>query len=135
MRNPSEASIDTPPGDAEQLLALRHLAVAWVDAEDAGIGAEDVAHAAVFAALATLVNLYGEEEVARIFKDLRHASFPASSISTAPCSSAGQPLRLSGDSMNRIGRPEAGVTSSPSHITMLPRMMVPTGQPVTVTPS
>ena len=70
MWNASHASLQSEAGDAEQLAALRHLAVAWVDAEDAGIDAEDVAHAAVYAALATLVNLYGEEEVARIFMDL-----------------------------------------------------------------
>jgi len=34
-----------------------------------------------------------------------------------------------------MGWPVLGVTSSPSHITLLPRTMVPTGQPVTVTPS
>lgn len=70
MWNPTNAASEESAGDAEQLDALRHLAVAWVDAEDAGIDAEDVAHAAVYAALATLVNLYGEEEVARIFMDL-----------------------------------------------------------------
>ncbi len=39
------------------------------------------------------------------------------------------------DSRNRIGCPTLGVTSSPCHITVLPRTMVPTGQPVTLTPS
>lgn len=38
-------------------------------------------------------------------------------------------------SRNRIGCPIDGVTSSPCHITVLPRTIVPTGQPVTVTPS
>lgn len=38
-------------------------------------------------------------------------------------------------SRNRMGWPIEAVTSSPCHITVLPRTMVPTGQPVTVTPS
>ena len=70
MSNAAYAAPEGEIGDAEQLIALRHLATAWVDAEDDGIGAEDVAHAAVYAALATLVNLYGEERVAKLFMDL-----------------------------------------------------------------
>ena len=65
-----DAARDAKSRDAEHFLALKHLAAAWVDAEDAGIGAEDVAHAAIYAALATLVNLHGEEEVARLFQSL-----------------------------------------------------------------
>jgi hypothetical protein len=38
-------------------------------------------------------------------------------------------------SRNRIGCPVDAVTNSPCHITALPRTTVPTGQPVTVTPS
>ncbi len=38
-------------------------------------------------------------------------------------------------SENRTAAPTEGVTSSPSHITRWPRTMVPTGHPVTVTPS
>ncbi|MGK2227021.1 MAG: hypothetical protein ACI9GK_000831 [Devosia sp.] len=38
-------------------------------------------------------------------------------------------------SKNLIGWPVDGVTNSPCHITVLPRTMVPTGHPVTVTPS
>ena len=38
-------------------------------------------------------------------------------------------------SWNRTGWPAGVLASSPSRITTLPRMMVPTGQPVTVMPS
>ncbi len=38
-------------------------------------------------------------------------------------------------SRNRTGSPLDGVTSSPCHITRRPRTNVPTGQPVTRTPS
>src|SRR5204862_5502859 len=38
-------------------------------------------------------------------------------------------------SRNRTGSPVEGVATSPCHITRLPRTKVPTGQPVTRTPS
>lgn len=38
-------------------------------------------------------------------------------------------------SRNRTGSPRDGVVSSPCHITLAPRTKVPTGQPVTRTPS
>ena len=38
-------------------------------------------------------------------------------------------------SRNLTGSPVDGVITSPCHITRLPRTKVPTGQPVTVTPS
>jgi hypothetical protein len=38
-------------------------------------------------------------------------------------------------SRNRTGSPVDGVITSPCHITRLPRTKVPTGQPVTRTPS
>ena len=38
-------------------------------------------------------------------------------------------------SRNRTGSPVDGVVTSPCHITRLPRTKVPTGQPVTRTPS
>ena len=70
MWHTTDAAREAKSSDAEHLLALKHLAAAWIDAEDAGIGAEEVAHAAIYAALATLVNLHGEEEVARLFRSL-----------------------------------------------------------------
>src|SRR5437879_2613860 len=47
---------------------------------------------------------------------------------------AGRPYAFS-VSRNRTGSPCEAVTSSPCHITRRPRMKVPTGQPVTRTPS
>ena len=55
---------------------------------------------------------------------------------------AGDDGRTSGNSpyafsvsRNRTGSPVDGVVTSPCHITRLPRTKVPTGQPVTRTPS
>lgn len=51
-------------------LALEHLAGAFDDAHNDGIGSEAVAHAAIFAALATLISEFGEEPVAAIMAAL-----------------------------------------------------------------
>lgn len=48
----------------DRQIALEHLAEAWHSAESEGLEAEAMAHAAIFAALATLVTDYGEEAVA-----------------------------------------------------------------------
>jgi hypothetical protein len=55
---------------AERELALEHLAAAWNDAEDEGIATEALAHAALFAALATFVSEHGEEGAARLVEAL-----------------------------------------------------------------
>jgi hypothetical protein len=52
------------PEQKARQLALEHLADAWHGAEAEGIEPESMAHAAIFAALATLVTDYGEEAVA-----------------------------------------------------------------------
>jgi hypothetical protein len=49
-----------------------------------------------------------------------------------PGKAPGYPFSVS---KNRTGSPVDGVTSSPCHITRRPRTNVPTGQPVTFTPS
>lgn len=54
----------------DRQLALEHLADAWHGAEDEGIEPESIAHAAIFAALATLVTDYGEEAVADLIAAL-----------------------------------------------------------------
>ena len=54
----------TDPEIRDRQLALEHLAEAWHGAESEGIEAESIAHAAIFAALATLVSEYGEEAIA-----------------------------------------------------------------------
>jgi 4-hydroxyphenylpyruvate dioxygenase-like putative hemolysin len=51
---------------AEQQLALEYLAEAWNVAEDEGIDHLALAHASLFAALATLVRAHGDEMTADI---------------------------------------------------------------------
>jgi hypothetical protein len=52
-------------GDAEERqLALEYLAEAWNSAEEDGVEAQALAHASLFAALATLVRAHGEEATA-----------------------------------------------------------------------
>ncbi|MEX0627751.1 MAG: hypothetical protein WEB63_11540 [Cucumibacter sp.] len=51
-------------------LALEYLADAWSNAEEDGVKGEALAHAALFAAIATLVRDYGEEAVAEIVNRL-----------------------------------------------------------------
>ena len=51
-------------------LALEYLAEAWNTAEDEGVETIALAHASLFAALATLVRTYGEETTARLVGDL-----------------------------------------------------------------
>lgn len=50
--------------------ALEYLADAWSSAEEDGVKGEALAHAALFAAIATLVRDYGEEAVADIVDQL-----------------------------------------------------------------
>lgn len=53
--------------DAEQKrLALQMILDAWENARRAGVGAEMLSSAAVFAALTEMVELYGEEPVATL---------------------------------------------------------------------
>lgn len=50
----------------ERQIALEYLADAWNAADTDGIDTEALAHAALFAAIATLVRDYGEEAVAKL---------------------------------------------------------------------
>lgn len=50
----------------ERQLALEYLAEAWNEAEDDGVESSALAHASLFAALTTLVDVYGEEAVAKL---------------------------------------------------------------------
>lgn len=54
----------------ERQIALEYLADAWNAAETDGIDAESLAHAALFAAIATLVRDYGEEVVAQLIGNI-----------------------------------------------------------------
>jgi hypothetical protein len=58
-------------GDAEERqLALEYLAEAWNLAEDDGVESDALAHASLFAALATLVRAHGEEATAKLVAGL-----------------------------------------------------------------
>jgi hypothetical protein len=63
------AASPLPSADAdseERRIALEYLAEAWNTAEDDGIDPHALAHAALFAALATLVRAHGEEATATL---------------------------------------------------------------------
>lgn len=73
-KKPIIAEIPAPTGQAadheDQQLALEYLAEAWNDAESEGVPSAALAHASLFAALATLVRLYGDEATADLVADL-----------------------------------------------------------------
>ena len=54
----------------ERQLALEYLAEAWNTAEEEGVESQALAHASLFAALATLVRTYGEEATAELVAGL-----------------------------------------------------------------
>lgn len=54
----------------DQQLALEYLAEAWNDAESDGVPSCALAHASLFAALATLVRTYGDEATADLVAKL-----------------------------------------------------------------
>lgn len=54
----------------ERQLALEYIAEAWNAAEDDGVEPGALAHAALFAALTTLVRSYGEEAAADLVEAL-----------------------------------------------------------------
>ena len=55
---------------AERQLALEYLAEAWNVAEDDGVESLALAHASLFAAIATLVRAHGEEATALMINAL-----------------------------------------------------------------
>ncbi|WIY54454.1 hypothetical protein O9Z70_03075 [Devosia sp. YIM 151766] len=55
---------------AERQLALEYLAEAWNGAEEDGLESASLAHASLFAALATFVRLHGEEATADLISQL-----------------------------------------------------------------
>lgn len=57
-------------GQAERQLALEYLAEAWNSAEDDGLQSASLAHASLFAALATFVRLHGDEATAELVAQL-----------------------------------------------------------------
>ncbi len=61
---------DSILNSTERQLALEYLAEAWNVAEEEGIRSEDLAHASLFAAVATLVRTHGELGAAEIIAAL-----------------------------------------------------------------
>lgn len=63
----------------ERQIALEYLAEAWNSAERDGIETEALAHAAIFAAFATLVKAFGEdataELIAKLPERIRHGEY------------------------------------------------------------
>lgn len=63
----------------ERQIALEYLADAWNSAEADGIEPDSLAHAALFAAFATLVSNYGEEVAAKLIEEIpqriRHGEY------------------------------------------------------------
>ncbi|MCB1516416.1 MAG: hypothetical protein KDJ19_02195 [Hyphomicrobiaceae bacterium] len=54
----------------ERQIALEYVADAWNAAETDGVDSEALSHASLFAALATLVRLYGEETTSKLIAEL-----------------------------------------------------------------
>jgi hypothetical protein len=69
---PSIPSFDTAKDEhrEERQLALEHLAEAWNTAEDEGVESLALAHASLFAAIATLVRAHGEDATALLVSGL-----------------------------------------------------------------
>lgn len=74
--NAGELTDETPD---DRQLALEYLAEAWTSAEQDGIEGEAIAHAALFAAFATLVRRFGEDTTADLIATLperiRHGEY------------------------------------------------------------
>ncbi|MDF2797878.1 MAG: hypothetical protein K0R85_622 [Devosia sp.] len=61
------AEIELPSHEqTERQIALEYLAEAWNGAEDDGVECASLAHASLFAALATLVKLHGDDAAAEM---------------------------------------------------------------------
>jgi hypothetical protein len=62
----TKAPLQSPEGDAQKYAALRYILDAWEEALHDGIEPEMLANAALFAALADLIDVYGEDAVAKM---------------------------------------------------------------------
>jgi len=65
-------SLDLSDLDERKRAALEYVLEAWQDAQAAGIEPEIIASAALFASLSDLIELYGEEPVAKMTRGLEH---------------------------------------------------------------
>ncbi len=66
----SNPHIASSEDNEERQIALEYIADAWNSAEADGIEGEALAHAALFAALATLVRQYGEDATAELIAEI-----------------------------------------------------------------
>lgn len=67
----SARHLDGEALDANKQAALEHMLDAWQEATQEGIDPTVVASAAMFAALSDLIDLYGEEPVAKMVQGLK----------------------------------------------------------------
>jgi hypothetical protein len=73
IKSPFSPAFGQGPYDraqAERQLALEYLAEAWNSAEEDGVESAALAHASLFAALATLVRHHGDEATADLVAQL-----------------------------------------------------------------
>jgi hypothetical protein len=75
---PAKRTSRSPEDDAQKQAALRYILDAWEEALHDGIEPEMLANAALFAALADLITVYGEDAVAKM-----REAFPAASITAS----------------------------------------------------
>jgi hypothetical protein len=66
----AKRKIRDPENEAQKQAALRYILDAWEEALHDGIEPEMLANAALFAALADLIGLYGEDAVAKMTNGL-----------------------------------------------------------------
>ena len=63
---PARRALRSSNGEADRQAALRYILDAWEEALHDGIEPETLANAALFAALADLIGVYGEDAVAKM---------------------------------------------------------------------
>ena len=67
---PAKRPLQSKTNEAQKQAALRYILDAWEEALHDGIEPEMLANAALFAALADLIDLYGEDAVAKMASGL-----------------------------------------------------------------
>ncbi|WP_181699177.1 hypothetical protein [Chthonobacter albigriseus] len=70
MRDELHEPVEPAQADSAKRKAMQHLERAFDDAEAEGVPTDALAHAALFAALTTLVDCFGEDCVARLVSEL-----------------------------------------------------------------
>ena len=68
--SPASGTGPFDPSQSERQLALEYLAEAWNSAEEDGLDPSSLAHASLFAALATFVKMHGDEAAADLIEQL-----------------------------------------------------------------